>query len=372
MNNHLFQESHFGSYHHNSLLVELNIGRDEISEESFESIKNQNQAENIIEYQKSILAHTAYLHEMRHFFDCFGTYSGFNLFLHFAQLLSEFVEVSERMSKENLHWQLPVMSWLNQDSCPKFVRKFIRKAVVLKNANEKFNNPFEPILEEGTRDEHFISLPYHDNGEVIAYPYAVTSIISEESVKWDNKKISTYLMPLGFETLIEGNAFAVQRTFYERLSKENDELVLKRITVGKKGNAPAPTSYYVSDFLVGKYLKKKNHSLYERDTILALTDMTLAKGQIKEIDLELEGATAMQVDQVDALFISNLHEAKIDELVNGKISYPKEYTIAYQALLRKLKNSPKPENIDPDNSTPYNSITIIRRFVIHNIVTPFN
>lgn len=346
------------------------MGRDEFSIDSFELIKNQKPTENIIEQQKFALSNTAYLHEMRHFFDCFGTYSGYNLFNHFAQLLSDFVEVSDRMSKEGLHWKLPLMSWLYEDSCPKFVRKFIRKAIVLKNANAKFNKPFEPILVEGTTDKYFVTLPYHDTGEVQAFPYAVTSIKGGENIDWNNKKFSTYLMPLGFETLIEGNALAIQRSFFQGLSNDNDEFILKRLTAGKIGNVPVPTSYYVTDLLISKYLRSKNQPTFKRDSILALTDMTLAQGWIEEVELEMEGATAMSIDQVDDLFISNLHEAKINELVNGNVSYPQSFTNAYQSLLDELKKIPKPENVNPNDSTPLKSITIIRRFVVHNIVIP--
>lgn len=347
---------HFGSYFHELLLVELNIEEEEmeaamknfLSETPDKTDKNEN-----------ILTVSSYLHEVRHFFDCFGTFAGYSIFALSHDLTKEFVTLCLQLKENNIRWELPVIEWIKRETSPPEVKSFIKKAVTLKRGLASYKKPFEPFAKEDKNDNYIETLFLKDRGETKASPANVYSFTRD--------KIGHFFMPLGFETLLEGNALAVQRSYLGSFSPSSDEIYLNRISISTNGEFPIPTPYYVTDTLITKYIKKFGFEKFDRDTVLKLTDMSLS---LSYIDISQVGNDfAVKIEKPDLIFLDLLETFSGSDLVSG-ISYPDHYKNIYENLLKQLSIIPTIGDLENEPTSPLVSIEIMGRYIAHNIIIP--
>lgn len=357
-------EAHFGSYHHETLVVEVNVPSEELLDmdglKKVASLKAD--PETLVDMA---LKQTAYLHEMRHFYDCFGTMAGYSLFVSRMDLLGRFVRLATHLRTSGQRWQLPLFKWVNGNDSPEPVRSFARRAAGLRLAVDQFVAALKPFTIPGHRKETIIEVPYELGGTIQAFPYSMV-----RGTSLDALERFTVLYPIGFETLVEGNAQSIQRTLVENTFPSGiAERILNPIALRKGGRftseelAGIPMSYNVTDFLISKYLRRHGIESFPRDLVLKLSDMTLSRGTVNA------GSDTISIDRLGDILSRQLSAFAPQDLASNNAPYSEEYANAYRVLLEQLERTPTLDQI-PDDERPETSIEVIKLFVIHSIVFP--
>lgn len=347
---------HFGSYFHELLLIELNIEEEEmkVAMKSFLATTPDK-----TDKDENVLTVSAYLHEMRHFFDCFGTYAGCNMFELNRLVAQEFVTVCLELSEKNIRWELPINEWIKRGTSPAIVETFFNKALSIRNELALYKRPFEPFPREGSNNSHVQTFNTDEGLKVKAFPAHYKSLIT--------KKSGHFLMPIGFETIIEGNAQAVQRSYLNEFQPSNDELLLTRLLKSENGELPIPNSYNVIDHLITRYIRNHGFKNFNRDTSLKLADMSL--GLVNINLLQTESDFNFKIEKPDLVFYDLLETFDISELVSG-IDYPEEFMLIYSKYLEQLSKIPSWRELEKETHSPLVAIETIWRYVVHNIIIP--
>jgi hypothetical protein len=333
----------FGNFDFRIPVVFINNTKEELSSEM-----NRMGELGVYAKELNILTKTSGVHEIRHFFDFFGTFSGISIWFEYINMLQEFVSFSENLYKNGLKWS----QIMNQSKAPKVVLRYKS----FQEAIKKYKSPFSPFrVKNIVDDNYYVLVSDKIYGEVKAYAHSILiNIIKEE--------VSHEIHPIGFEALLEGNAYAVQRNF-----GQTDDLMLKRMTLKERTLA----SYNLTDLLISKYIRKYGKQFYNRDSILGITDLALSELGILHHYVPIENVSGYEiVGRLDVLFVDFLEKQPIDNILSGKINYPDEITIKYQNFVNFFKSQPNIIcEIDVIES-PKMSLEIVKSFVIHNIIVP--
>jgi hypothetical protein len=370
--NEVFQTLHddkLGSFVHETLTLQVNLSADEVQAviEELEADPSGDPSSMDEARGEAALKATTLYHEIRHYYDCFGTLAGLSLFDASMQLLTEFVFVCRDLAGRGEKWRLPLRDWISDASCPASVRAFAIRARGLRVASRQFLGSYRPITIPGHREEVYILVPdEHGSVSVPAFPMAIGVDTSVGRGLW------TVLYPIGFETLIEGSARAVERSIIGSSfgSELADSLVQKHWTVSQQpGSVIEPSDvmlpYNITDLVVSKYCDGR---AFPRDVILALTDMTLSMATIRRLN-----SAALQVDVVGRTFLDRLHSFSADEIVRGEVRHPAYLTLAYEAGLRAFESGPTLEDtIKRFGSRPdlANMVELWKTFAVQSIAVP--
>lgn len=155
---------------------------------------------------KAALEWMAYIHEMRHLHDVFGTVGGMNIFFLWTSLARQFANVVDELQKTSQQWQLPLTRWLRLKNCPSIVREFVHRAEVLGDTLYFYIGKVEPrgIFEQNFRTDEIYRYFEHPRLSFRCPYYAYRW-------RYGNNDRHSWV-PIGLEALAEGSAHAIQRT----------------------------------------------------------------------------------------------------------------------------------------------------------------
>jgi hypothetical protein len=279
----------FGEFQSRYLCIQLNYRRGE----GFNPLRVQsflNSTDDPKQRVFTALQGFAYFHELRHFHDYFGTMAGINLFTNLIMMLREFVDMMQRLKDDRTDCILPLSHWAQQNSSPDFVRLFVNKYTVMGTVEQLVLGSMPLFTEKGFTDEAWREIEVPElNLTFPAFPLSA-GVTSEDG---STEKVSIW-RPIGLEALIEGNAQALQRSYLETFwpaAVVNDawDLMAKAdASVDRDGEqldealSRATLPYNLTDLLITRYLRKRSqHSPWERDALLRLTDSALMQSRIQ-------------------------------------------------------------------------------------------
>ncbi|HEX3129773.1 MAG TPA: hypothetical protein VH394_20730, partial [Thermoanaerobaculia bacterium] len=316
---------------------------------------------------------TSLFHEMRHFFDTFGTMAGLSLFSGRLQRLKEFVSISEALREAGSHWRLPLAEWAAEEDCPQMVRDFVRRARGFHTGADLYIAPFTPLEIDGHRDDLMIELEYEQGGTADAFPLRVGRIGAD-----GKPRPRTVLFPLGLETLLEGNAHALSRTLVERYFPASvaEELQQRTATIaalddqGKGEQRAAQTSapYMVCDLLITRYMRLHGVETFPRNLVLAAIDKALATSSIRSEEIA-PGATALVADRLGSRLVDVLEAEDPATLAVGAMSEDARMTRIYQGLLAAFEAGGDWQSVKDDLS-PASSIAIWEAYMAKTFIVP--
>jgi len=271
----------YGSYLHQFIQVTLNMAPNEIV--GFKNIdqKNINNPELI----NKILQQASFIHEYKHFVDCFSTTAGITLFGGIINEIKYFLKACSYLKAKKIKWQLPVKDWVKKNTCPLIIKNLV------KSHNEKrlfrpiYNGGTEFLNEEGISDKVWRNAKTPQLGNFY-FPLYPLKIENRKYIKGklDSTLFRTSWQSIGFETLIEGNAQAFQRSIIgNQFSGEIENQIWKKftqnITKGANFNkdiAQLPSHYNLTDFLITKFLNTRhNETKFDRRLLTKITDIAL-------------------------------------------------------------------------------------------------
>ncbi|MFL6258633.1 MAG: hypothetical protein ACJ76Y_02875 [Thermoanaerobaculia bacterium] len=379
MNNVFFiraEETQFGSFHYPLGLIETSMS--DSAWAFFKEVIGGVQPTSVDEQDEDALVHLAYeitslFHEMRHFFDTFGTLAGLSLFSGRLTLLKEFVALADTLLSMGMGWQLPLSTWALAADCPKEIRDFVRRARAFDISSEIYIAPFDPIEIDGHRDDMKIELDYARGGKADAFPLRIT-LINEEG----ETESRTVLFPLGLEALLEGSAHTLCRNlvdcyFPESVAQRLQHRVQKITVLDEHGQtdqraAQTSTPYMVCDLLITRFFQRHGIEQFPRDLILELIDRALSTSFIRMLEPQ-PGMTAMYVERVGARLVNILESEDFNVLVSGATSDESEVMEAYEGMLANLEEGGEWQSIEDDHM-PASSIAIWETYMAKSFIVP--
>jgi hypothetical protein len=225
------------------------------------------------------------VHEIRHMDDCCGTIAGITLFQAHVTRLISFAQVCARLRNDDLKLQLPLKDWVRESSCPSYVRKFWTELTWGGTTGQLYTGRVSFPL--ASRPPFAV---YSDMEPIPGHRLPVIAIAVEEG---DDQKATQpqqptfFVVPVGFEQLIEGTASALQDAYIDLWPSE----IADRVRARFKTEAPRPTQpqtkgfyayppYEVTGRLLSTYLSKRGLASYPRDRLVELADRGLMWGSM--------------------------------------------------------------------------------------------
>ncbi|MDM0109614.1 hypothetical protein QTH97_32160 [Variovorax sp. J22R24] len=318
---------------------------------------------------------TSLFHEMRHYFDMFGTTAGISLFLGRLSLLRKFVQIGQTLNAARMPWTLPLGNWAASGVCPEPIRHFIRHARTFEAAEELYVAPFAPLEVEGHTQGLTVDMAYEGGDTVVAFPLRIARVRADGEAR-----LRSVLHPIGLEALLEGNAHAVCREMSSHCFPPEiaRELTLPhRMTIShgdtegtdtEQAVAQSVTSYMVTDLLISKHFANHGILQFPRDLILSLTDRVLTTGVIQTVHLQ-HGATGIQFDRLGNDLVDLLVASDLKALAAAAQSTQPEVDHAYDGLLASLERRPDWDGVKDDDSL-LSSLAIWEAYVAKHCVVP--
>lgn len=371
---------HYGSYHHQYILDTVDASMEDLLD--LEAIQDFVATNPPPSEQLSVaLQNAAAIHEYRHFFDCFGTVAGITLFGTYLIELKEFLRACSYLGKQGLVWKLPIWEWIKDNDCPEHVKSFAESYKQRVRYREIFMGGMELPPEPGFTDEVWrdcnisqldITFPLYPLKSMALLRKGNQTIAQDTATIWHS---------VGFETIVEGNAQAMQRDLLEALwPTEIVELAWKTLTQAERPaddiNAEdlfkhhkhdVSIHYNVTDYLVSKYLSQ-NYGIgqYPRSLIMQVSDIALMES------LFPDGSHTPIKRHPGHAFTNVLQTTQWVEPLDSCIreSVTTEKTIS--DLIGTLSEYPRPEYYLTNKRDPtlINIVAIVESYAQHEIVVP--
>ena len=368
----------YGMYIHKYLAVHLPEFGDLTSDKAIEDfLKNEDDPSARLDIA---MQHITATHEMRHFHDCFGTFAGALLFLNHIDRLRSFIDVCKQLSEDKIPFRLPLDVWVREPECPDYVQKFYRRVRANTFRRGIFEGAFEIAPKSGSDDriwEDFIVPP---GARVPAFPLHIGFEIRDGTELPDASELSNvrvYWIPLGFDTLVEGNAQALQHDLLKSMWPED---VVEKFEAAQTeaasilpGDAVVDIDvlsdtlrqpYRITDLLLSKYLKtQQGMNKFPRAWIPQLTDCALMGGYLDQF----EGAGEDHLP--GGMFVTLLGRTKWPKLIDEPLVLETISPEHFKGFRDEMLNCSKPETIKISSSA-YSVLGYISSYVRHRIITP--
>jgi hypothetical protein len=294
----IFKSDVFGTYYHQYLTIEIPwCETDQDMTRLLDSLPESAKAEHWESFEKRVehaLTAAAYLHEMRHFHDCFGTVAGITLFLNDLHIIDLFLRACLTLRRTGQHWRIPVTEWVRDNRCPEEVKRALLEFQMAHKLRLLFlGNIRLPVKPGSTREIVRLFLP--TGGFIRPDDLAIPAFPTNIKLSRKGRLVPHIgFVPLGFEALIEGNAQAIQRTMIEGWwGKEVAAEVWRRMThieMASEEEDPSPNLYLATDFMVTRRLREVySISEFSRDLILDFTDKALMESRLYSTAQSLSG-----------------------------------------------------------------------------------
>ncbi|MCA9139906.1 MAG: hypothetical protein KDB00_24200 [Planctomycetales bacterium] len=368
-------KSAFGSFHPNVVTIRLDFPRGSwLKPWEIERFLKDNKDEDV--RARKAIESFAYFHELRHFHDYFGTFAGINLFVNFLQIVREFAALSDAIRSVGLTWELPITRWAQRPDCPEPIRLFVHKYRVMSFARDVFLGRLLIAVEEGTTDDVWRTVSAPEIGMEFPVFASLARRINHETGKHHDV---TVWQPLGFEALVEGTAQALQRTYLEGFWPESvvDTAwkLLMEFTGQSEFHVPKTAlPYNLTDLLVSKFARQRGRPVWERDSLLKLTDNALMQSRLQlnatDVPSPIPDRKATNIEVVSrhpgAVFVGAMESA------DWALNKPVAALELSSEWLKSIRDSfadcehPKQAVADPDAS----AIDVVEAFVRHEIIVP--
>lgn len=325
----------------------------------------------------------AHFHELRHFHDYFGTMAGINLFTNLITMLREFVEMMQQLKESRTDCVLPLTFWANQPNCPNFVRLFVNKYAAMRTVEHLFQGSMPLCTEAGFTDEAWREIEVPElNLKFPAFPVSA-GVTGEDG---STQKVTIW-RPIGLEALIEGNAQALQRSYLEmfwptKIVNDAWELMARAdASVGgdrdqlDEALSRATLPYNLTDLLITKYLRKRNHHRpWERNALLRFTDSALMRARVQCTAIDTTPPRSeRKVTNIEVTtahpgqyFVQDIEDAAWNESKPAStFSLPPESLRAIRDIYRDIK---PPTQLR--GASAFDAIDIIESYVRIHIIAP--
>lgn len=212
----------------------------------------------------------AYLHELQHFADVFGTAAGTSLVSSGLRWIKAFAELCDEAEVRRVHDP----KWPDCEEWTKKRAKILRGFRFALRAEKLFSRPFEPFVSNDADDSLFVDVHMPRDGTTVrAALDGQPSIIIE---------------PLGFEALIEGSAHLHARDVIDRYFPSlsyDAQFRVSKWPAGFDVKLPA-TAYMTIDILVSRWFKNHGIEEFPRSIVHQIIDRTLSSAGYKlgEVD----------------------------------------------------------------------------------------
>jgi len=317
---------------------------------------------------------TSLVHEMRHFFDVFGTWAGISLLSTQLHVLSEFVALCDAMRRAGMRWQMPITDWAaGPDCCPE-IRLFVRRALAIEICTDLFVSPFTPFEIDGHRDELLIEVDYAAGGKADAFPSQVFRVKS-----LDDARARTVLHPFGFEALLEGNAHAICRQLVSQWFPEPVQQRMKgwmrtlspadRDGIVDQRAAQTALPYMSTDLLVSRFMQGYGINSFPGEVLLHLSDRVLSTNRLQVFPELVEGASAVQFDRLGRAFVDLLEDSGPAAIASGCVPPRDDVDRVYDTLASELSAGGDLSTISDDYS-PASSISIWQTYIAKTFIVP--
>ena len=361
----------FGSFHYPYGIVEhsmdqealdIALGRNDISL----SAGTLEGAERVVglAYQAA-----SYLHEVRHFYDQFGTLGGISLFSSFLECLKDFDAAARRLAIAGDTWPWPVSQVAHNPTSPMEARRFVRSVRAFRTASMGLLGSYHPLEVDGHVDGIIAPAITVLGHEVHVAVLRFVSVVDGKQVP------KSFLHPLGLEALFESNAHALSRTFVEQTFPKALAAILTQDVMrieGEAGRQPVfsqrLTSHMILDRLVSKYLRGKGREKFERDTVIGIADEALSLSSIG-IEHVSEKDTKVYIREPSIYIQRLLDNADIEDLVAGRVPASERVNEAYKGLLATLEKGGDWDTVHDDGSL-LSAIRIWESYVAQHFTVP--
>jgi hypothetical protein len=195
--------------------------------------------------------------------DCCGTIAGITLFQAHVTRLIAFAQICARLRRDNLRMHLPLNEWVNDASCPAYFREFWAQLAWSVQTGHVFTGRVDfPV---GGRP------PFEVYTDIEPFPgrrLPATGIAAEDSAQGDpnaaSREAASFVVPVGFEHLIEGTAWALQDAYLDLWPLEVADRVKRRFKAEfLRPSQPHTDDFYayppydVTDRLLRRYLSAR-------------------------------------------------------------------------------------------------------------------
>lgn len=359
-----------GYYQPFYLFASVRFGRAETSKAP-EEMQDLLSPDKLIGYA---LARYAFIHEIRHFHDYFGTIAGISLFSAHLQQVRAFANFVEALRSSGKSLELPLdASWFDDESHGETAKGLLRNWRIFLQSTATFTEAFEKTVEHGHHPNDYVIYKKRENNkpDVPTFPLSMGILTGERVTPL------TVCYPIGLEVLAEGNAQALQRGLMEVECSASlaDRLVTLMESRTIESDDPIEslranaTPYNVTDLLVSKYLRLRGYPEFQRTTILQLTDQALSWSYMRPISKPWEVPATFELVDVGRRFINILEASSVQNLVDGTVPYSTGLLEVYQSVLEEISKSKKPDELryEGDLVSP---IDMIEAIVAHHITAP--
>lgn len=308
---------------------------------------------------------TSMLHEMRHFYDQFGTFSGICLIATYLSCLKSFAHAVARVRADGGVWQWPVREWVKSSGCPQEVKDFYRRGSAFRLGAEAFVSPFNPVAVDGHLEPLFVDVPYLGGHEIVAAVLRVMSFRGKEQTP------RTLLHPLGLESLFEGNAHAVSRSLIDQFfPPQVAQAFQQRIwtTEREKTTSDGAMPYMVLDLAISRFMRAHGVETFERNLVLALSDSALSQSPFVLRDFDAH-TTAAEVHSPGHALRASLRESDVPAFTRGDVPPSSLHGEAYAGLLSQYEKGGDWDTVTDDNSLMA-SLMIWESYLAQNVVVP--
>jgi|GEM_PF-6085568 len=307
----------------------------------------------------------AYVHELRHFHDCFSTIAGLGLFGYHLKHIREFIAVCGQLAARDLHWELPAREWADDPSCPDEVQELVlrhrRESILLR----LFMGSFLINVEEGRSAEPWRDGQFPQYGVNIPL-YGLSSargVRNGSSIERFEGTEQTTWYAVGFQTILEGNAQSMQRSLIE--ATWPDDVVARAwdaLTSWTTDEKPA-YDYNITDYLVTKLLATNDIERFPRRIVMQAGDAAL-----------MESAPVMDNGPRRYPGEAFAHVLSTTDWKKPLSECPRPHLAddaALQQMIHMLENTPKVEEVTEqmDKRGPL-PIEAVEAWVHHEIAVP--
>lgn len=377
-------DDEFGAFHYREMAVEYQSSQQfgVLSPDALNKLLSSNAT--LKERVAAALADSAYLHELRHFHDCFGTAAGLSLFRLHIKRLGKFVRLRDELKQHRIAWKLPLTKWVEREDCPSVVKHFVRGQLGVQSVVDLFLGRVPAVSQEGHAKGAWRDVRFEDlDWELPFYPYHVVTGRMGSHGEPDIRGMTTWVA-IGFEALLEGNAQALQRNWLESRWPEDVVDGVWKLLTERTRTVPAQSSweelrdwsasvvlpYTTTDFLITKVLEEQGYRTFTRDLITKLTDRALMESQMVTSSIRNGGssAVAVQVIHPGRTFVDILSSTEWRDPLIESVRYP-DNTEVLKTLREEYSIQPALEDL-LDEAHGVNPLKLVESFVAQKVVVP--